>query len=75
MADVSHRKLGVALGEGQKLVQWCGLVLGHRPDLYGTAMSEQAHLASLGPIAIDLRREQKLSTTHSLIPQWEEGED
>jgi hypothetical protein len=47
MADIAHRKLGVALGEGQKPVQWCWLVLRHNPDLCGTAMSEQAHLASL----------------------------
>ena len=46
MADVAHRKLGVALGVGQKLVEWCLLVLGHKPDLCGTAVSEQAHLAS-----------------------------
>jgi hypothetical protein len=45
MADVAHRKLGVALGVGQKLVQGRWLVLAHNPDLCGTAMPEQAHLA------------------------------
>jgi hypothetical protein len=47
MADVAHRKLGVALGEGQKLVKWCWLVLRHGQDSHGTAALEQAHLASL----------------------------
>jgi hypothetical protein len=75
MADVAHRKLGVALREGQKLVKRCWLVRGHGQDSPGTAALEQAHLASVGPITIDLQTELKLSTTHSLIPQWEEGGD
>jgi hypothetical protein len=47
MADVAHRKLGVALGEGQKLVQGRWRVLRHDPDSFGTGMSGQAPLASL----------------------------
>jgi hypothetical protein len=36
--QVAHRKLDVALGEGQKLVQWSWLVLRHNPDLCETVM-------------------------------------
>jgi hypothetical protein len=75
MADVAHGKLSVALREGQKLFQWCWLVRGHGQDSQGTVALEQAHLASLGPITIYLQTELRVSTTHSLIPQWEEGED
>ena len=46
MAEVAHRKLGVALGEGQELVQWCWVMLRHDSDSAGTAMPEQAPLAA-----------------------------
>jgi hypothetical protein len=42
MADVAHRKLGVTLGQGQKLIQWCWLALRHNSDSAGSAMPEQA---------------------------------
>jgi hypothetical protein len=42
VAKVVHRKLGVALGEGQKRVQRCWLVRWHNSDSLGTAVSEQA---------------------------------
>ena len=47
MADIAHRKLDVALGEGQKFVQSCWLVLRHGQDSHGAAALAQAHLASL----------------------------
>jgi len=68
MAKVAHRRLGVALGEGQKLVQWCWLVLRHSSNSAGTAMAEQAHLAliPLQPQSLSLRTETPLQPDDSL---------
>jgi hypothetical protein len=68
MADVAHGKLRVALGQGQKLVQWCWLVLRHNSDSRGIATSEQAHLASLTGCKTDLALAMLAEERHKRTP-------